>query len=156
MISSGALPIPEYVASTTQFYEKRARRYRRAYLFMKATQLLVTLSITIVSLSTNGYFRSNLSFIVGFLGALLLALEGIQQTLQLQPLWVKYRATANVLQREVLLYQSGAGPYASQNAHPALMSRLFAERAEAVIASENADWTSLQEKIMADQSKLKQ
>jgi Protein of unknown function (DUF4231) len=154
MISSQDSPIPEYIVSTTQYYKKSARRYRDAYFIVKALQLSVTLSVTVVSFIPGVNIRNHSQLIVGVLGATLLALEGIQQTLQLQPLWVKYRATANVLQRELLLYRGGAGPYASQNIDTTSASRLFVERAEAVIASENSDWTSLQEKVMAEQSKL--
>jgi hypothetical protein len=113
----------------------------------------VTLSVTIVSLIPNDFLHRNQSFIVGLLGAFLLTLEGIQQTLQLQPLWVKYRATSNILQRELMLYQSNAGPYAGAVTDLASLARLFAERAEAIIAAENSDWASLQERTMADQSK---
>jgi hypothetical protein len=145
--------IPDYVTAAIHFYDKNAKRNRWAYLVIKAIQLVMTSCVTVVSLIPNPHIRGNQSLIVGCLGAFLLSLEGIQQTLQLQPLWVKYRATLNVLQRELMLYQSDAGPYAEPIADGRTASRLFAERAEAVIASENTDWTSLQEKVMAGQIK---
>jgi hypothetical protein len=145
--------VPDYVRDEMRFYQRGAKRNRWAYICLKVAQLLITSFLTVVTLVPNKIIQSNQSLIVGVFGAILLAIEGIQQAFQLQPLWVKYRATANALKRELMLYQCSAGPYAASQPDEASLSRLFAERAEAIIASENADWTSLQEKVMASHSK---
>ncbi len=101
-------PIPEYVTQAVEFYERGAYRNRIGYLLIKSLQLFISAFLTIVSLIDSSFVHKYQALIIGIMGASLLCLEGIQQTLQLQPLWVKYRATYNVLRREQMLYENGA------------------------------------------------
>jgi hypothetical protein len=150
---TGGKPFPEYVNQAIAFYERNARRNRIAFLLIKALQLVITASLTIVALIQKGFVHDNQALIVGIISASLLLLEGMQQTLQLQPLWVKYRATCNNLRREQMLYENNAGPYAAQFTEDDTALKLFAERAGSIIGSENSEWQALQEKALSGPGK---
>ncbi|HTF66784.1 MAG TPA: DUF4231 domain-containing protein [Edaphobacter sp.] len=145
--------IPTYVRQAIEFYERSASRYRRAFIGVKTLQLFITAFLTIVTLFQKGFIHDNQSLLTGISGASLLALEGIQQTLQLQPLWVKYRGTYNILRREQMLYENDAGPYKGNLAEGETSLRLFTERADSIIGAENSDWMNLQEDAMSNRAR---
>lgn len=141
-------PIPDYVKQSLMFYDKGAMRNHFGFLFIKFCQLTISASLPIVALIHHPGITQHQALITGAFGAALLVLEGIQQTLQLQPRWIKYRATHNMLKRELNLYENDAGPYGRKLEEGQTMPRLFTERADAILASENSDWMALQEKSM--------
>lgn len=63
------------------------------------------------------------------------------RTFHFQENWISYRATAEALRHEILLYKARAGEYAT---YPAPEKRL-AELAIAIVKVENARWVSVQE-----------
>jgi hypothetical protein len=135
--------IPGFIESITHWYDRAANRYRLAYLWVKIFQLLVTASIPIVSLAMKTEVGGREGLITGTLAAVLLVAEGIQQTLQLQPRWTKYRSTHSALRREMLLFQGAAGPYA-QAPSPV---KLFTERVDQIVSDENAAWIRDQDRV---------
>jgi len=80
---------------------------------------------------------------IGALGALIVVLEGLQQLFQFQQNWVSYRATAEALKHEQLLYLMGAGPYGGTS-RPDI---LLAERVEGLVSQEHSAWSSMQRDI---------
>lgn len=145
--------IPDYVKQSMTFYDKHAKWNRYGFLFIKACQLFISASLPVVALIHRQSITQHQGLITGALGAALLVLEGIQQTLQLQANWIKYRATHNMLRRELNLYENDAGPYGARLENGQTAYRLFTERTDAILASENSEWMALQEKSMALGSK---
>jgi hypothetical protein len=78
--------------------------------------------------------------LAGGLGAVVLAVEGVQQLFQFQQNWVAYRGTAAALEREKFLYLAQAGPYRDGR----VGERRLAERVEELVATEQAAWASAQ------------
>lgn len=75
------------------------------------------------------------------LGALIVAIEAIQQLNQYHSNWISYRSTCESLRHEKFLFLGGAGPYAAAN-NP---RGLLAERIESMVSQEHAKWASMQE-----------
>jgi Protein of unknown function (DUF4231) len=144
--------IPTYVSSAIHYYDKSAKINRAAFLLIKFCQLTISASLPIISLIRYPAIAQHQNLLTGTMGAALLVLEGVQQTCQFQPRWTKFRATYNMLQRELNLYENDAGPYGA-NSDTQLGRRLFTERADGILASENSDWMALQEKSMAQTAK---
>jgi hypothetical protein len=80
-------------------------------------------------------------WLVGGGGALIVALEGLQQLQQYQQNWTTYRSTAERLKHEKFLFLAHAGPYASAK-NP---EGLLAERVEGLVSQEHAAWASQHE-----------
>jgi hypothetical protein len=76
--------------------------------------------------------------VAGALGALVVALEGIQQLNQYHANWIAYRATSEALKHEKYLYLARAADYASAGRPTALL----AERIESLVSQEHAKWAS--------------
>jgi hypothetical protein len=82
------------------------------------------------------------ALITGSLGALIVVLESVLGLYQFQSNWISYRSSCEGLRHEKYLWLAKAGHYADAK-DP---NRLFAERVESLISTENAKWTSAQEK----------
>jgi len=77
-----------------------------------------------------------LRIVVGAAGVIIAVSEGVISLYKYQDLWIKYRATAEHLQREKLLYLTKAEKYKdAKNPFP-----LFVERVESILQSENKEW----------------
>jgi Protein of unknown function (DUF4231) len=147
--------VPTYVSAAIHYYDKSAKMNRAGFLLIKFCQLTISASLPITSLIRYPPIAQHQNLLTGAMGAALLVLEGVQQTCQFQPRWTKFRATYNMLQRELNLYENDAGPYSSaaNDRDGPLLRRLFTERADGILASENSDWMALQEKSMGQTAK---
>jgi len=85
----------------------------------------------------------------GILGAIAVAAEGFQQTVQFQRLWVKYRSAYQRLMREADLYLEKSGRYSELGE----ARRIFVERAAEIMENENTTWLSVQEQQHSKLSK---
>jgi Protein of unknown function (DUF4231) len=85
--------------------------------------------------------QSHATFLMGTLGALVVALEGIQQLNQYHANWIAYRSTAEALKHEKFLYLAQAAHYRSVTAPEALL----AERIESLVSQEHAKWATSQQ-----------
>jgi Protein of unknown function (DUF4231) len=74
-------------------------------------------------------------------GALIVALEGLQQLEQYQQNWTTYRSTCERLKHEKFLFLARAGPYAAVPNRESLL----AERVEGLVSQEHAAWVSHRE-----------
>jgi hypothetical protein len=76
--------------------------------------------------------------IVAAAGAAVAIIAGAISLWRFQELWVEYRATAEALKREKMLYETATAPYDKEDRFALLVTR-----AEALLASENASWVAL-------------
>lgn len=83
------------------------------------------------------------AWVAGSLGALIVVLEGLQQLFQFQQNWVTYRATAEALKHEQLLFLMRAGAYEGARKPDVLL----AERIEGLVSQEHSAWSSLQRDV---------
>lgn len=77
-------------------------------------------------------------WLVGGGGALIVAVEGLQQLQQYQQTWTAYRSTCERLKHEKFLFLAQAGPYARAKKPEGLL----AERVEGLVSQEHAAWVS--------------
>jgi hypothetical protein len=97
-----------------------------------------------------------MKYIVALFGALIAALEGIQQLFQFHSLWFEYRSTSEHLKHEKYLILSLSDPYRGLSYEEGLL--LLAERIEEHISKEHAKWVDTCKKASPEitQEKKKQ
>jgi hypothetical protein len=121
------------------WYNRQARRCRTAYHALKVLQLLLAASVPVAAALAAPVG------VTAVLGAAIVVLEGVQQLFQLHSNWISYRATAESLRREALLYSTPADPYVDATTR----QQLLAQRLALVISDENAGWAGAQRSAAA-------
>jgi hypothetical protein len=119
------------------WYDGKSQADQRAYKAMKICQILIAAAIPVAATGSVD------DWLVGAAGALIVALEGIQQLMQYQQNWITYRATCERLKHEKWLYLAHAGPYATA-VDPDV---LLAERVEGLVSQEHAAWAANREEV---------
>jgi Protein of unknown function (DUF4231) len=119
------------------WYDRKSIQNQRTYRRIKVFEIVAAAVIPFLAAIEVPHMK----WIVGGLGVLITAFEGIIQLNQYSQNWIAYRATNEALKREKYLYLAEAGPYAAI-ANP---RALLAERVEAIIAQENSKWVTLQQ-----------
>jgi hypothetical protein len=117
-----------------EWYSKESAKNRQKYHQLKICQIIMAGLIPIISLI--GF--SIAKYIVALFGAIIAAIEGIQQLFQYHTLWYDYRLTNEHLKHEQYLFLSLSGPYRDLNYEEGLL--LLAERIEEHISKEHAKW----------------
>jgi hypothetical protein len=139
MTSTGDLQIPgpagARIADQLGWYDRKSVLAQRKYKGLKLLQLAAAAAVPVFAASGVGAAAT------AALGGALLVLEGLQQVGQYHRIWIDYRSTWELLQREKFLFLSRAGDYA--RARDA--AQLLAERVEAVVAQESTGWSTIQE-----------
>lgn len=77
-----------------------------------------------------------LKYVIGGLGVLIAAIEGIQSLYKHQELWLEYRSTAEALKREKLIFQTLSGDY-TEASDP---FKLFVLKSEQIMTGEQSGW----------------
>ncbi len=77
----------------------------------------------------------------GILGVLVTVFEGLLQLNQFHENWIRYRSTCESLRHEKYFYLANAGPYSNVEKPRALL----AERVEALVSQESAQWATFQQ-----------
>jgi hypothetical protein len=121
------------------WYSKKSRYNQRWFKALKVVQIVIAAVIPVAAAADVG------SAWIGAGGAVIVALEGLQQLQQYQQNWAAYRSTAERLKHEKFLFLSEAGPYASVERPEALL----AERVEGLVSQEHAAWVSQQSEKQA-------
>lgn len=125
------------------YYSGKAGLYQDQYKRIKLTLIGLSAGIPlIVFLPGDGA-----KYVVALAGVAIAVLEGLLLLNQYGPLWIKYRSTAEGLNRERWLLLSKAGDYADKDADAAM--RQLAERVENLLEAERKDWTAAQSQALA-------
>lgn len=119
------------------WYDAKSRHNQRWFKGLKLVEIVTAAAIPVAAV-----FEAPL-WLVGGGGALIVALEGVQQLQQYQQNWTGYRSTCERLKHEKFLYLAEAGPYAGAGRPEALL----AERVEGLVSQEHAAWVSQRERI---------
>jgi len=113
-----------------RWYSEKSADCRRWYMRLRIVSLVAAATIPLASTITSA------PYISGFLGVVIVVIEGIQQLNNFHEHWIQYRTTAENLKHEKYLFLAGAGPYrAAKDAR-----QLLAERVEERIATEHEAW----------------
>jgi hypothetical protein len=128
----------DYIADKVErqlaWYDKKARRNKRAY---TATQVLTLLFAATVPVATTlsqhfppiWMLATGLALAAGLLGS-------FERVLHFRDQWQNYRLTEMYIAREVALYREGAGPYRQLKPQEARLQ--LVERVEEAIAAEGS------------------
>lgn len=133
-------PVPDHsvpwstLESLFTWYDRQAGRCRVVYQTLKVLQLLLAACLPIA-----GALGASVPT-TATLGAAVLVLESVQQLFSFHTDWISYRATAESLRREALLYSAGAAPYSD----PDTRGFVLAERLVGITTGENDAWISAQ------------
>jgi hypothetical protein len=117
-----------------EWYDQSSRRNQRGYKVTKTSQIILAASIPVVSLAGASWSAWG----AAILGAVVAALEGIQQLWKSDTLWIEYRSTAERLKQEKHLFLALSGPYRNLESDEALA--LLAERVEEHVSTEHTRW----------------
>jgi hypothetical protein len=117
------------------WYEKNKNHSRNVYHVLKALQIVAAAMIPVL---TSTQVTDSVNWIVGALGAFVVATEGIQQLGRYHDNWLRFAQAEEALKRENHLYLVGAGEYVNSE-NP---DRLLAERLEDTISHETGAWAT--------------
>ena len=131
-------PIIDRLEGQIDWYNRKSRTAQRIY---KRTKIVEILAAAIIPLLA-GLDFPHAKLVIAGLGVLITILEGILHLNQYQQLWSTYRSTCEALKHEKYVYLGKAGPYACA-ADP---HALLAERVEALVSQEHAQWSSIQQR----------
>jgi hypothetical protein len=127
-------PILERLEDQIAWYDRKSLLDARAYKRIKIVEILAAASIPFLL----AFHGPKFTFAVGGLGVAVLLCELLAQLNQYLQNSISYRAICESLKHEKFLYLERAGPYADV-ANP---NRLLAERIEARVQQQHANWTS--------------
>jgi hypothetical protein len=126
------------------WYDRASGRDQRRYkMFKTATLVMAGLVPLLATLPRGG------QYVAAVLGFGILVAEGTQQLHQYEQHWLQYRSTAEMLKHEKYLFLAAAGPYAEAPQ----ARRLLAERVEALVSQEHAQWVAAQERSRKPEEK---
>jgi hypothetical protein len=114
------------------WYDRQSKHNQHWFKGLKVLQILIAAAIPVAA-GLDGP-----TWLIGGGGALIVALESLQQLQQYQQNWTSYRSTCERLKHEKFLFLARAGAYATAERPEALL----AERVEGLVSQEQAAWVS--------------
>ena len=125
-------PIIERLEDQIAWYDRKSLANQHTYKRMKVFEIVAAALIPLITPIPDWRVK----WVVGALGVVITAFEGIIQLNQYSKNWVNFRSTNEALKHEKFLYLAGAGDYATATKPRALL----AERVESIVLQENAKW----------------
>jgi hypothetical protein len=122
-------PVPASVKERIGWYERQVRRHRRGNYLIEATTIVLAAAIPVAAATGAGVA------VAAVLGAAVTILAGLRQLVRAGENWIRSSRTLLALQREVVLWGSGAAAYAGE--HP---NAILAENVENLVALETTHW----------------
>jgi uncharacterized protein DUF4231 len=116
------------------WYSKKSTFNKKRYQFIKTLVIIISASIPVLAIMITGDDEI-LKIAVGVAGVSIVVLEGILSHYKYKDIWLKYRMTSEMLNREKILYLTSSGPYKTNKT---LQS--FVERSETIMSTENQNW----------------
>lgn len=117
------------------WYSRAASRNRHGHWTLRIASLTMAAAVPLIVVLEQP------SVVAALLGVGIVIAEGAHELFRLQQNWTSFAATAEALKHEKYLFLAGAGPYRNEaNPRP-----LLAERTEAMVSGETAQWVALQQ-----------
>ncbi len=126
--------IQDRVDDQISWYSRKSGICQKRYKRLKIITLVF--SVTIPFLTGLVDEVTAMKYIIGAMGVVIAAVEGIQSLYKYKDNWLQYRLTSEALKREKLLYQTLSGEYAEAS-DP---FKTFVQRAEQIMAGEQSQW----------------
>lgn len=126
--------IKDRIDGQIKWYSGKSSSAQKRYKRLKVITLLCAVLIPFLTGLVDEIAWMN--YVIGGLGVLIAAIEGIQSLYKYRELWLEYRSTAELLKREKLIFQTLSGDY-TEAADP---FKLFVLKAEQIMAGEQSGW----------------
>jgi hypothetical protein len=130
-------PILDRLEDQIAWYNGKSVVAQRYFKRFKIAEIVAAAAIPLLSGADFPYVK----WVIAGLGVVITILEGLLHLNQYQQIWTMYRSTCEALKHEKFLYLALAGPYAG----PANPRAVLAERVEALVSQEHAQWASVQQ-----------
>ena len=127
------------------YYRKRAKHYKNCYFGFNIAILILSAFSSIVSYLSLKYPSLTIIPIISILvTSSVPVVIGINNLLKCHELYINYRSTRERLKRELVLFENETGDY--ENLNESQRNKLFINRCESIMATENGEWVQLIEK----------
>ena len=115
------------------WYDRRSIKNKRWFQLLRFAEIVVAATIPFLS----GFADKSLAIkiAIGASGVFVAVIASLLGLLQLQVHWIEYRATAESLRKEKLLFLTQTDPYNKDDAF-----HLLVQRVEALLSNENTGW----------------
>jgi hypothetical protein len=134
--SYGSMSPEEYIAirlnPIREWYDKKARRYKKLFLWMRT---ITVLGGAIVPVLINLQIHK-IEVVTTLLSVLVVVFISLESVFHFREQWKNYRTTDQLLSREYFNFATADGPYRDLDEQEAFLN--FVERVENAIASESA------------------
>lgn len=121
------------------WYSKKSRVLKKRHHTIRVLVIFISLLLPLLTgLASDSTPYLKIAITIGSL--LIAFFEGITGLFQYQEHWLNYRATAETLKREKLLFLTASGPYEKTKS-----LQLLVTRCEGIMSEENQSWASSQE-----------
>ena len=123
-----------------KWYDKRSSRNKRYSHGFQWTAIIISASVPVlVTLMPSSQWITIITIILSIVLAIATA---SLKAFKFEENWISYRTVAETLKKEKYYYDAGSTEYATTEDK----KRLFVERVEALISSENTLWMAIQRK----------
>lgn len=129
--------LKERVDDQIKWYSTKSTKNKKSYYMINFFEMTVGILVSILSLFLE---ESLLRNIVTGLSLIVTASNGLLSFLKCRENWTEYRETSEILKHEKYMYLAEAGVY---NIEKNDRYKLFVERCETIISSENINWAQL-------------
>ncbi|MFT7603395.1 MAG: hypothetical protein ACI8VT_000962 [Saprospiraceae bacterium] len=130
--------LTDRVDDQINWYTTKSKFNQNRYKLLKTVIILVSVTIPFLAGLIKGE-GDILKIAVGVGGILIAGFEGILSLYKYQDLWLQYRLTAEMLEREKILFVTEAGPYEN---NPVAFKQ-FVTQAESIMSAENKSWLAI-------------
>ncbi len=124
------------------WYDKRASWNKRYYQCFQWTAIMLSASLPVLVASMSDWKWLTIVLAI----VLAIATAGLK-TFKFEENWISYRTVSETLKKEKYYYDAAAAEYATCKNK----KRLFVERVESLISSENILWMAIQRKKKKDE-----
>lgn len=127
--------LKDRVDEQINWYSQKSKFNQTRFKVLKTLVIVLSVSIPfLVGLITDE--NDALKIIVGISGVLIAGFEGIMALNKYQDLWIQYRLTAEMLEREKIMFVTQIGPYDNNST----AFKQFVKQAESIMGAENQAW----------------
>lgn len=121
-----------------KWYDNRASQHKRYSQWFQWTAIIISSFVPVLVASMPAAWK----WITIVLSIVLAIVTAALKTFKFEENWISYRTVVETLKKEKYYYDAGATEYATTEDK----KRLFVERVESLISSENTLWMAIQKK----------
>jgi hypothetical protein len=125
--------IEQRLSDQIAWYDRKSITNQRWFKRLRFAEIVAAATIPFLSGFAGDSFPIKIA--IGALGVFVAVIASLLGLLQFQVHWIEYRATAESLRKEELLFRTQTEPYDKDDAF-----HLLVQRVEALLSKENTEW----------------